>query len=271
LRCFLILITNIIFLWRILFIFSLFFIIIRKIFFISINLLINYIIFQEFLGFIFLLNITHWIQLIVIFIKRGTAPLHFWMFFIINYLKRFLIIWIFLINKLIYYCIYLYIICNWVYLLLLGILFVYIQIIKHTHFKILFMYSSLESFNWILIGLIFSIIRFLIFYIFYLMTYLIIINLFFSNFFYLFDTIFIFIALPFRFRFILKIIFIYFIFTFSTYIIWILCLIFLYLYSMIYLLYNYIIKNIFFIFNYNYVYTYVIIYFTFIIFIIKIV
>lgn len=116
----------------------------------------NYFIIQEVLGLIFLLFSRSFIVFFVILIKIGVAPLHFWIFSITNNIRNLRLIWFLVFQKVPAFFILIQNFYNYIYLLLFGLLLCYLQLYLMKGQKNIIIISSTESFNWIIIGFIFT-------------------------------------------------------------------------------------------------------------------
>jgi len=170
--------------------------------------LINYFIIQESLGLIFLLINFGFLQFFIVLMKIGVAPLHFWVFRVTNNIFSYNLIWFLTFQKLPFLLILLQIFWLRSFILLfIGLLVCYLQIFSIKNYKNLLVLSSTESFNWIIIGLFISIFNTLYLFLYYLILMVIIINKFSKiNFNFLnWETILVFLNIPFRVTFFVKI------------------------------------------------------------------
>ena len=138
--------------------------------------LFNYFILQEVLGLVFLLFTAGYLQLLVIFFKIGVAPLHFWVFRVLNGVYGFNLMWFLTFQKLPFLVILLQLMDSfYVVLLLVGLLVCLMQMLLMKSYKNLLILSSTESFNWVVVGYVMSFLSvFVIFmYYFILMLYII--------------------------------------------------------------------------------------------------
>lgn len=167
--------NNLIIWWRIFLLITLLFIMLNKSLK-SYSSLFNYFIIQESLGLLFLVFSFGFFQFFIVIIKIGVAPLHFWVFNVINNVFGFNLIWFLTFQKLPFLVILLQIffLISSIFLML-GLLICYLQIFLLKGYKNLIIISSTESFNWIIIGVFFSFLNslFLFFYYFILISYLI--------------------------------------------------------------------------------------------------
>nr|ANY93347.1 NADH dehydrogenase subunit 2 [Mecistocirrus digitatus] len=168
-------VNNMIVWWSIFFLMTMLFVILNK-FSIAYNALYNYFILQETLGLLFLLLTISGVQTMILFMKIGVAPLHFWIFSITNSLNWMNLMWFLTFQKLPFLIILLQILFNYVIVLLMFGLFVcLVQMFMMKSYKNLMVLSSTESFNWILMMFIFSFINviFVFMYYFFVMIYMI--------------------------------------------------------------------------------------------------
>lgn len=138
--------------------------------------LFNYFILQESLGLIFLMLSFGYIQLLILLLKIGVAPLHFWIFSVMNGVFGFNLMWFLTFQKLPFLLILLQLIVGSViFFILLGLLICILQMLLTKSYKNLLILSSTESFNWVVLGFLISFIRvfFLFIYYFMLMVFLI--------------------------------------------------------------------------------------------------
>lgn len=174
----------------------------------SYSTLINYFIIQESLGLIFLLINFGFFQFFIILIKIGVAPLHFWIFSVTNNLVSYNLIWFLTFQKLPFLIILLQIfMLNSFIILFLGLLICYFQIFIIKNYKNMLVLSSTESFNWIILGLFISFFNPLYLFFYYLILIVILINKFSNliNNYINWETILVFLNLPFSVTFFVKI------------------------------------------------------------------
>lgn len=202
-----IIVNNFVIWWSIFLFITLIFLIINKssIRYVS---LFNYFILQERLGLLFLLFFFGFSQYIILIFKVGVSPLHFWLFGVVNYLRGFRFVWFLTFQKLPFLVVMIQIYWfNSFLLLFFGILFCIFQIFFFKSYKKLFLISSVERFNWVIIMMTFSFFNvfFLLFFYFIIIFFLI------GNFSLLdnnylgWETILIFLNIPFGLGFLIKI------------------------------------------------------------------
>lgn len=201
------LVNNLIVWWRIFLLMTIVFILLNKRNK-SYRRIFNYFVIQERLGLIFLVFSRGVIQFFVILIKIGVAPLHFWIFNVTNNIVNYGLIWFLTFQKLPFLVILLQLFWfSSFYLLLLGLLICYLQIFVMKNYKNLLIISSTESFNWIILGVFFSFLNSLYLFIYYFILIVILINKFskHSYNFVRWETVLVFLNIPFSVSFFVKI------------------------------------------------------------------
>jgi hypothetical protein len=108
------------------------------------------------LGLVFLIFRRSFIVFFVILIKIGVAPFHFWIFSITNNIRNLSLMWFLVFQKVPAFFILIQNFYNYINLLLFGLLFCYLQLYLIKGHKNMMIISSTESFNWIIIGFIFT-------------------------------------------------------------------------------------------------------------------
>nr|YP_009391009.1 NADH dehydrogenase subunit 2 [Caenorhabditis angaria]ARV88261.1 NADH dehydrogenase subunit 2 [Caenorhabditis angaria] len=117
----------------------------------------NYFVIQESLGLLFLVFSSGFLQFFIILMKIGVAPLHFWIFNVTNNIFNYSLMWFLTFQKLPFLTILLQLFwLSSTYLLLFGLLVCYLQLFVMKSYKNLLIISSTESFNWIILGVFFS-------------------------------------------------------------------------------------------------------------------
>nr|YP_004927935.1 NADH dehydrogenase subunit 2 [Wellcomia siamensis]ACV96771.1 NADH dehydrogenase subunit 2 [Wellcomia siamensis] len=138
--------------------------------------ILNYYIFQECLGLLFLIFIFNFLQCLILMSKMGLLPLHFWLFVVVGGLKSWLLMWFLTWQKLPFMGVLMMILVNELFFLFIFSFFlVYFQLFVVKNFKFMIVLSSTESFNWILLGYLFSFFNgfFLFLYYFFLSIFLV--------------------------------------------------------------------------------------------------
>lgn len=200
--------NNIIVWWRIFLLITVVFVLLNKSTKSYIRIF-NYFVIQESLGLLFLLFSRGLLQFFIILLKIGVAPLHFWIFNVTNNIFNYRLIWFLTFQKLPFLTILLQIF--WLrstYILLFGLLVCYVQIFVMKRYKNLLIISSTESFNWIIIGVFFSMFNTLYLFIYYFALIVLLISKFSKRSRYNFvnwETTLVFLNIPFRVSFFVKI------------------------------------------------------------------
>lgn len=157
-------VKRLVFFWSLLLFTRLVFIFLIKTENLILNLL-NYFILQEFLGLIFIFFSNSVFQILIIYLKLGVRPFHFWVFSILNGFSLSLFFWFITFQKLVFLGILVNLNKNLVFFLFLGIFFCFIQILFFYDFIKIFIIVLTESLNWILIFLSLNFFdRFLVFF-----------------------------------------------------------------------------------------------------------
>nr|YP_009328048.1 NADH dehydrogenase subunit 2 [Gnathostoma doloresi]APC93878.1 NADH dehydrogenase subunit 2 [Gnathostoma doloresi] len=141
----------------------------------SYSSLINYFVIQETLGLFFLVFNAYFLQFVVVMMKMGVSPLHFWVFSVTNGLGSLMMMWFLTFQKMPFFPVLIQIF-NWSSILLLisGIVLCFVQLFLLKGYKNMMIVSSTESLNWILLMLFFSMFDtiFLFLYYFFFMMFL---------------------------------------------------------------------------------------------------
>nr|UXK95606.1 NADH dehydrogenase subunit 2 [Macropostrongyloides dissimilis] len=203
-----VLVNNILVWWSVFLLMTLVFVLLNK----SINSyssLFNYFVMQESLGLIFLMFSFGYLQLLVIMFKVGMAPFHFWIFSVTNSIFGFNLMWFLTFQKLPFLLIFLQMMLGKViFLLMIGLMFCLFQMLLMKTYKNLLILSSTESFNWITLGFMMSFLNVLFIFIYYFLLMLILIpkfELFNVSNFIGWETMLVFMNLPFSINFFVKI------------------------------------------------------------------
>nr|YP_009161991.1 NADH dehydrogenase subunit 2 [Litoditis aff. marina PmI]AKS28841.1 NADH dehydrogenase subunit 2 [Litoditis aff. marina PmI] len=168
----------------------------------------NYFIIQESLGLLFLVFSGGMLQFFIVLMKIGVAPLHFWIFNVTNNIINYSLMWFLTFQKLPFLVILLQMFwLNSFYLLMFGLLTCYLQMFIMKSYKNLIIISSTESFNWIILGLFFSVLNSLYLFIYYFVLMAMLISKFtkFSQNFINWETNLVFLNIPFSVSFFVKI------------------------------------------------------------------
>nr|AWL21403.1 NADH dehydrogenase subunit 2 [Ruizia karukerae] len=168
----------------------------------------NYFIIQEVLGLWFLVLVNSSTQFLVVSLKVGVAPLHFWVFSVLNSVGEWSLVWFLTFQKMPFFPVLLQVgsfLCF--FILLVGVVICYVQMFVSKSFKNLFILSSTESFSWILLLMISSISGSLVLFLYYSFIMVFLIPLFFSNYinFLTWEVAIVFMNIPFSMNFFIKI------------------------------------------------------------------
>nr|UDL72591.1 NADH dehydrogenase subunit 2 [Paramacropostrongylus iugalis] len=203
-----VLVNNILIWWSIFLLMTLVFVVLNK----SINgysSLFNYFVMQESLGLMFLMFSYGYFQLLVIMFKIGMAPFHFWIFSVTNGVFGFNLMWFLTFQKLPFLLVFLQMmVSKLVFVLMLGLFFCLFQMLLMKTYKNLLILSSTESFNWITLGFVMSFFNILFIFIYYFVLMVMVIpkfELFNVSNFIGWETMLIFMNLPFSVNFFVKI------------------------------------------------------------------
>lgn len=134
--------------------------------FLSYRRIFNYFVLQESLGLVFLLLFFGFLPMLIMMVKIGVAPLHFWLFKVVEGMFGFNLVWFLTIHKLPFLLVFLQLFnLSIVYFLLMGVVVCLFQLFVVKSFKKLLLISTVESFRWVVIGLVMSF--FNVFYLFF--------------------------------------------------------------------------------------------------------
>nr|QCS25207.1 NADH dehydrogenase subunit 2 [Angiostrongylus cantonensis]QCS25231.1 NADH dehydrogenase subunit 2 [Angiostrongylus cantonensis] len=166
---FVLLVDNIFFWWSVFLIMTLLIVFMNKKF-LSYSSIFNYFVLQESLGLIFLLlYFGGFLPMLIMMIKIGVAPFHFWLFKVIDGMFGFNLVWFLTIHKLPFLLVFLQLFyLNMVYFLLIGLLVCLFQLFVLKSFKKLLLVSTVESFSWVVLGLVMSFFNVLYLFFYYL-------------------------------------------------------------------------------------------------------
>nr|YP_008963983.1 NADH dehydrogenase subunit 2 [Macropicola ocydromi]AGY95438.1 NADH dehydrogenase subunit 2 [Macropicola ocydromi] len=203
-----VLVNNILVWWSIFLLMTLVFVTLNK----KVNSyssLFNYFVMQESLGLIFLMFSFGYFQILVVMMKIGMAPLHFWIFSVTNSVFGFNLMWFLTFQKLPFLLIFLQMMVGkLIFLLMLGLFFCLFQMLLMKTYKNLLILSSTESFNWITLGFLMSFLNILFIFVYYCVLMVMIIpkfELYNINNFIGWETMLVFMNLPFSVNFFVKI------------------------------------------------------------------
>nr|YP_010705373.1 NADH dehydrogenase subunit 2 [Rhabdias kafunata]WCQ82421.1 NADH dehydrogenase subunit 2 [Rhabdias kafunata] len=168
----------------------------------------NYFVIQEVLGLFFLIMYSSFYQFFIVVMKIGVSPLHFWVFSVVNGVFGFNLMWFLTFQKLPFLVILLQLFwMDAIFFLVVGLLVCYFQMFLLKSYKNLIVISSTESFNWMIMGLLFSFFNSLFLFLYYVFLMLLLIakyskqSLNFTN----WETVLVFLNIPFSVSFFVKI------------------------------------------------------------------
>lgn len=135
---------------------------------VSYRSVLNYFLFQECLGLVFLLlRFRRW-QFIVVMMKIGLVPFHYWLFLVVGGVKGWLVMWFLTFQKLPYIGVLIVLMFSYVvFFLVLGFLFCYFHLFVIKTYKFIMLLNSIERFNWILLGYLLSLLNGLVCFFYY--------------------------------------------------------------------------------------------------------
>lgn len=143
----------------------------------SYSSMVNYFVIQEVLGLFFIVFSGTFLQLLILMIKLGVSPFHFWIYSVVYNLDNYMLVWFLTFQKLPFIPVVVYLFFFYmVFILLFGLVFCYFQIYVLKNFKLIFLISSTESFNWILFGILFGLYRYIFILIYYFLNIFILIS-----------------------------------------------------------------------------------------------
>lgn len=130
--------------------------------------IVNYFVFQECLGLLFLFLTSNVMQGLVVMSKIGLLPLHYWLFVVVGGLKSWLLMWFLTFQKLPFIGILMVIfVGELLFFLVFGFFIGYFQLFLVKDYKFMLIINSAESFNWILLGYIYSFFNGLVLFLYY--------------------------------------------------------------------------------------------------------
>uniref|UniRef100_A0A1I9VY15 NADH dehydrogenase subunit 2 n=1 Tax=Onchocerca ochengi TaxID=42157 RepID=A0A1I9VY15_ONCOC len=119
--------------------------------------LVNYYVIQEVCGYYFLVFDGWKLQFLLLMLKSGSSPFHFWLFSVLGGLDKWFILWFLTLQKLPYFVVLVNFCGDFFFLFLFfGMIFCYFQFFLLRSYRDLLVVGSAESFNWLLLLGIFS-------------------------------------------------------------------------------------------------------------------
>nr|YP_010332257.1 NADH dehydrogenase subunit 2 [Tetrameres grusi]UNY39756.1 NADH dehydrogenase subunit 2 [Tetrameres grusi] len=130
--------------------------------------LVNYYVLQELCGYYFLVFNNWKIQFLVLALKVGCAPVHFWLFSVVECLNKWFVMWFLVLQKLPY----LFVMINFCsdfffFFLFFGMVICYLQFFLVRSVLSMLVIGSTESFSWLLFLSMFSFGEIFFFFFFY--------------------------------------------------------------------------------------------------------
>nr|ASS35191.1 NADH dehydrogenase subunit 2 [Thelazia callipaeda] len=164
------------FIWWSIFIICTFFFVFLGVGNVSAGALFNYFMIQEVSGYYFLLFGNWKMQFFFLLLKSGSAPFHFWLFSVLRDVKKWFFLWFLTFQKLPYFFVIVNFCSDFFFVvLLLGMVFCYLQIFFLRDVLDMIVIASVESFNWLLFLSVFSFneIFFFVFFYYFVMVFFI--------------------------------------------------------------------------------------------------
>nr|YP_009050207.1 NADH dehydrogenase subunit 2 [Nematodirus spathiger]AGZ64195.1 NADH dehydrogenase subunit 2 [Nematodirus spathiger] len=163
-----VLVNNVVVWWSIFLLMTLLFVSLNK-GLMSYSSLFNYFVLQESLGLLFLLLTMGFFQFIVLLLKIGVSPLHFWIFSVLDGVYGFNLVWFLTFQKMPFLFVMLQFVYGmFVFVFVFGLLVCLFQMLLVKSFKSLLVLSSTESFNWMFLSFIFSFLSVVFLFVYYL-------------------------------------------------------------------------------------------------------
>lgn len=141
--------------WRVFVVCTFFFVFLFKL--VGFGCLVNYYVIQEVCGYYFLVFDNWKFQFLILILKSGSAPFHFWLFRVLSGMKGWFVMCFLTLQKLPYFFVLVNFCSDFFFcFLFFGLLFCYLHFfLVRSYFDVLVL-SSTESFNWLLFLGIFS-------------------------------------------------------------------------------------------------------------------
>lgn len=196
--------------------------------------ILNYFVIQESLGLFFLVFNFLLLQFFIVMMKVGVAPFHFWVFSVTSSLCDWLLMWFLTFQKLPFLPVLVQVFSfGAVFLFLFGILFCYLQLFLLKRYKNMMIISSTESFSWVVLSCFLSVVNVVYLFFYYMVLIMLLMPSFnlkdygFIN----WETILVFLNIPFRVSFFIKIFVLGAVLMFDSF--WVLVLLFMIFLSML--------------------------------------
>lgn len=134
----------------------------------SFSVILNYFVFQECLALLFLFLTSSLMQCVIVMSKMGLVPFHYWLFVVVGGLKGWLFMWFLTFQKLPFMGVLMLILVEeLIFLILVGFFLCYFQLLLVKDYKLMLLLNSTESFNWIVLGYMYSFFSGFVLFLFY--------------------------------------------------------------------------------------------------------
>nr|ALT55329.1 NADH dehydrogenase subunit 2 [Syphacia obvelata] len=134
----------------------------------SFSSILNYYVLQECLGLLFLVFMSSSLQGLIVMVKMGLLPFHYWLYVVVGGLKYWMLMWFLMMQKLPFMGVLTMLLVNlFFWFLVFGFFVCYFQLFLVKDYKFMLVLNSTESFNWILIGYMFSFFNGLLLFLYY--------------------------------------------------------------------------------------------------------
>nr|YP_009050219.1 NADH dehydrogenase subunit 2 [Nematodirus oiratianus]AGZ64207.1 NADH dehydrogenase subunit 2 [Nematodirus oiratianus] len=162
------LVNNVVVWWSVFLLMTLLFVSLNK-GLMSYSSLFNYFVLQESLGLLFLLLSFGFLQFILLLLKIGVSPLHFWIFSVLDGVYGFNLVWFLTFQKMPFLFVMMQFVYNvFVWVFVVGLLVCLLQMLLVKSLKNLLVLSSTESFNWMFLSFVFSFLSVFFLFLYYL-------------------------------------------------------------------------------------------------------
>ena len=170
--------------------------------------IVSYYVLQEVCGYYFLVFNNWKLQFLLLMLKSGSAPFHFWLFRVLGNIKKWYLLWFLTLQKLPYFFVLVNFCGDFFFIFLFfGIVFCYFQVFLLRNFSDIIIVFSTESFNWLLLLSVFSLneVFFVVFFYYFVMFFIISYINSGSLSFFSYETIFVFFNVPLSLTFFVKV------------------------------------------------------------------
>nr|QXT44859.1 NADH dehydrogenase subunit 2 [Crassicauda sp. Ningbo-2019]WHL46730.1 NADH dehydrogenase subunit 2 [Crassicauda magna] len=145
------------FIWWSVFVISTFIFVIYLKSYVDVYCLVNYYLIQELCGYFFLIFSNFYCQILLLMVKAGVAPFHFWLFSVTSRLISWFLMWFLVLQKMPYFPV-IFNFCGMelFFIIFLGLFFCYLNNFFCRDASNMLVIFSTESFNWLLLFSLFS-------------------------------------------------------------------------------------------------------------------